>query len=543
MSAPSGHRFIGNILLDAPADDPALNFSQITEALSAVIESSAPRFAVGIFGGWGSGKSTLMASIRRRLERRPDIIACEFNAWRYEREPHLIIPLLDTIRARIWKWSEAATTTPDQKRVAQRIAAQIGRVVRALARSTSVDIGLPGAVRVSIDPSHAVDELTKDTPPPAESQSLYFGAFEQLSEAFADVAGAGVSKVVVFVDDLDRCLPEQALAVLESMKLFFDIPGFVFVVGLDEHVVQSAVRSKFARFASDGRSELMNQLERDYLKKVFQVPYTLPPMVAGQLGELLAWIDIHEQLLPPQREDLHTRVSRYLVHVAVEGRINPREVKRFINTYTLSRMIRQDLEPNVILALQVVDFRPDWERIYDEVILGEPDVAATVIREFREGNDRAFDDMWPELGAIPVELATFLRSDEGSVLARPDLERYVTFLETTRTSQSWITEAMRAVGELRACVRAIDSGGSDLSSGTMDLSQTMTNALNRLTRSIPSAQPAGSLPARIDDLTRSINQLDNPIAAGGAWGEQTRAYIDQIQQELRIIRRSASFAF
>jgi predicted KAP-like P-loop ATPase len=41
-----------------------------------------------------------------------------------------------------------------------------------------------------------------------------------------------VAKIVIFVDDLDRCLPDNALDVIESMKLFFDLPGFVFVVGL-----------------------------------------------------------------------------------------------------------------------------------------------------------------------------------------------------------------------------------------------------------------------------------------------------------------------
>jgi predicted KAP-like P-loop ATPase len=67
----------------------------------------------------------------------------------------------------------------------------------------------------------------------------------ELERAFSELSASGVTRVVVLVDDLDRCLPTNALDVLESMKLFFDLPGFVFVVALDEEVVERAIRAKF----------------------------------------------------------------------------------------------------------------------------------------------------------------------------------------------------------------------------------------------------------------------------------------------------------
>jgi hypothetical protein len=551
--------FFGHIILDVPAAEPALSFQQIAWSLANIIETSTPHFAVGIFGGWGSGKSTLMEAIRNRLELRGDILAVEFNAWRYERESHLIIPLLDSIRSSVWEWSQSAIATVDQRSVARSIAARIGNVVRALVRSTSLEVGLPGAVTLTVDPARALDEMTpRAADEAANPQSLYYGAFQELSGAFKQVSAAGVSRLVVFVDDLDRCMPEHALTVLESMKLFFDIPGFVFVVGLDEHVVESAVRSKFANAASES-AELIAQLERDYLKKIFQVPYTLPTMVAGQLNDLIWWIERHSELSDVQRQDLRDRVSRYLGYVAADGRVNPREVKRFINAYTISRMIRPDLDANVILALQTLAFRPDWERLYEEVILAEPDVAGTIIEQFRVGDDRAFDDLWPSLGVLPLELSAYLRSPEGQALAAPDLDRYVSFLETTHSSQSWLADAIRAVGALRRGARRVETDVDQLGRGSApQIAAELSDAVNRLTRLTSQFDTAIQLDATLQGLHRLISQLartpdadvqDVGDAAGlppvrtDGWLVEFRRSIDQLQQELRIVRRSSTFVY
>jgi len=556
MGDPLG-RFAGHVLLDAPADLPALNYPQIADALAGIIRTSPPRFAVGIFGGWGSGKSTLMDAIRREVDLSPDIITVEFNAWRYEREPHLIIPLLDTVRGGVWRWSQRQAATTPEREAAWGIAGRIGRVVRALARATRLEVGVPGAVKLMIDPAEALDQLTEEdeTDEARDPQSLYFAAFQHLSEAFDDVTTtAGISRIVVFVDDLDRCMPEQALDVLESMKLFFDMRGFVFVVGLDERVVESAVHSKFTYSSTGQPDDVVAQIERDYLKKIFQVPYTLPPMVSDQLDELLWSIEHNGDLSEIQAADLRTRVRRYLRYVAVEGRINPREVKRFINAYTLGRMIRQDLEPDVILALQTLDFRSDWERLYDDVILAEPDFAGAIIREFRTGNDNAFEDLWPTIGVIPLDLSSFLRSPDGAPLANPDLARYVAFLETTRTSHSWLPEALQTLGVLRRGIREIETTGSSTGDpwAPQVAASELTDALNRLIRVTSLNDPLSKqLEPTVDALRRLIDRLghwesgartSDLVKEVTEWAGEVRQHLEQLQQQLRILRRSATFS-
>jgi predicted KAP-like P-loop ATPase len=206
---------VRKILLDTPSSHPALGFGNTASALTELIVHSKPRFAIGVFGDWGSGKTTLMEAIRSCLRGQAYIVSVEFNAWRFEREPQLLVPLLDTIRAAIVEWSSGQSASTGEK--VRRIAARIGRVVRALAAGLSGDVGLPGAIKVSYDFSKTLDMLSDGTEGP---QSLYVAAFQELSSAFDQLHENGVNRVVVFVDDLDRCLPSNALDVLESMKLF-----------------------------------------------------------------------------------------------------------------------------------------------------------------------------------------------------------------------------------------------------------------------------------------------------------------------------------
>ena len=243
------------ILLDSPSAEPALDFAQIAKGFAGIITESDPNFAIGIFGGWGSGKTTLMNAIMRELRCHNDVINVDFNAWRFEREPQLLIPLLDTMRLAILAHATRAaaagngTGAGSAKAATQRDAAvRIGKVVRALATGLSGSVGIPGAVSINYSAKPAVDALRKlsdgrGTPKP---ESLYVAAFAELQTACKELTDNGVGRIVVFVDDLDRCLPDGALAVLESMKLFFDLPGFIFVVGLDEQVIHQAVRAKFA---------------------------------------------------------------------------------------------------------------------------------------------------------------------------------------------------------------------------------------------------------------------------------------------------------
>lgn len=544
----TGQGFVGHILLDVPAVEPVLGFQPMASALATLIQRSEPRFAVGIFGGWGCGKSTLLEAIEKNISRDQAVVV-KFNAWRYEREPHLIVPLLDTIRGSLAAWASEHEGQAGPQ--AATMAARIGRVVRALTRGFSAEVGLPGAVSVSFDAGRALDAMSPQSDDVVNApQSLYFAAFQELSAAFGEIETANFSRIVVFVDDLDRCLPTSALTVLESMKLFFDMPGFVFVVGLDERVVERAVWSKFVQDTPAAAPTVDVQVEREYVKKIFQIPYTLPALAPGQLGELLAWMDKHGKMSEAQRGDLLKRVRHYLRYVAVDGRINPREIKRFVNAYTLQRMIRPDLDPGTVLALQTLDFRRDWEEASD-LLLSEPEVFVDALRQYRDGDSRAFENIWPELTVLPPELAAYLRSGEAGPLSeKKDLERYLFSLESASRSLPWLPRAIRDVGQLRQLLREVSATARFGNEEATRLAEQLRAVLDRLVGHESTAGEKWVGPdryvRRLAELTTALTPADSSEIGTtpetlDAWKEQAQQTVDALHQELRLIRRSSAF--
>jgi hypothetical protein len=503
------------ILIDSPSETPSLGFQPTAAALAQIIRDSPPRFAVGIFGDWGSGKTTLMNEIRRKLG--TAVVCVEFNAWRYEREPQLLIPLLDTVRGALVEW--AAGQDADTRERVRAAARRVGRIIRGLAAGLSGEVGLPGAVKVSYDVGKAADALTMSGEPD-QPQSLYVAAFRELSDAFADLVARGATKIVVFVDDLDRCLPDNALDVLESMKLFFDLPGFVFVVGLDEDVVQRAVRTRFpepaapvvAGAAADGTAAAISpeaQLALDYVEKIFQVPYRLPPVVAEQLGPLLEAMYAEADLSTGQLGDFRQRVAAHLQYVAVRGQVNPREVKRFLNTYTLQMLVRPALNRDVVLSLQTLVFRYDWRSLYD-AILTDSMLFSDALNRYRGGDDRAFGDLSPDLSAMQDELATYLRSDAVAALAGVgSLDPYVTSLESTGRTPRWLTEAYRQIGRLRQEIRNTQAMDPPTQTQFTMLGKVASDVAGTLESQLSSS--TGGLTAGLPALLVEIRAVIEPI--------------------------------
>jgi predicted KAP-like P-loop ATPase len=89
----------GLIITDDIAVEPILDFDLYCDAIVTIIEKSYPKFTIGIFGDWGTGKTTLMNTIDESLkEFKNEIITVRFETWRYEREEQFVlIPLLKTI--------------------------------------------------------------------------------------------------------------------------------------------------------------------------------------------------------------------------------------------------------------------------------------------------------------------------------------------------------------------------------------------------------------------------------------------------------------
>jgi hypothetical protein len=522
------------ILLDVPAKNPELGFPQSATALASIASGSEPRFAIGIFGGWGSGKTTLMRAIEERLDK-GIAVPVQFTAWRYEKEEHLIVPLLDTVREALVAWAER---NPQEGKQARETAATVGKVMKSIVAGLSIKVGVPGAIDLSFDANKAIaagDQLRREAVEARVPRSFYHASFKALEGAFQSFVGKPARRrIVVFVDDLDRCLPESALQVLESMKLFFDLEGFVFVVGLDEEAIKYIVASKFQ--AGDrageqpGSTPLAAQVSgEDYVKKIFQLPYALAPVALDQLDDFLRVAYTEAGLLGDQQAELNGTVKPHLRFVVRESSVNPREIKRYINSYIVLTQINPELNKHAVLALQTVAFRDDWREVRDATLEYGAAFIDAARRRVLERQQSALQDLDPDLARIPQG---FLDYVSGAAPGHPlltvdEIDKYI---YTGGRSLGAKPRAARGDSANSRRTEAATGGRRGAAHRPAGLRERV--ACQRRDRLAPSGLDAELLNADFDELKTTLSRLQDP-AAGAEGTSEARARVEELTQAIR----------
>jgi hypothetical protein len=111
-------------------------------------------------------------------------------------------------------------------------------------------------------------------------------------DADADMSGLPrIDRVVLYVDDLDRCPPVKVLEVLEAVHLLLALPLFIVVVGVDPAWLQRSLRHQYRELSLSREPEsdpYLQTMPTQYLEKIFQIPLTLPGMGPDAYGRLIA---------------------------------------------------------------------------------------------------------------------------------------------------------------------------------------------------------------------------------------------------------------
>ncbi|HKZ69419.1 MAG TPA: SUMF1/EgtB/PvdO family nonheme iron enzyme, partial [Anaerolineales bacterium] len=297
---------------------------------------------IGVSGKWGSGKSTLLKRIQAKLEetRQENLSKVSFanddeewknfrrcrtvwfNAWKYADEEKLLVALIRVI---------VQTMYADD--FISKVASQI--FDPAYPRRDVINTVLGWfAIKTPFGDVKPNTGEPKETPF-AEKAAL----LDLFSEAFDGLSAVWVHRsldkqkiewkegvLVVLIDDLDRCLPDKAVQVLEAIKLFLDRPGVAFVLAADEDAIRAAIESHYAKL------NVKDQRADDYLEKIFQVRFPLPPLSATQARNYLAKaLDI---------QDVSLTENDKLISAVSEN--NPRQIKTFVNYLEMGWSILQN---------------------------------------------------------------------------------------------------------------------------------------------------------------------------------------------------------
>jgi predicted KAP-like P-loop ATPase len=249
-----------SILTDDIEDNPIHDFEKYADTIVKMVMGSKPRFSVGIYGEWGTGKTTLMRLIEKKLRSNENILTVWFNAWRYEREDQFaLVALMKTAYAMgdLPRYEEI-------KKVLLRGIGIIGKdVLRNLAlRYAMTEKGLKDLEEKLLPKLDLLSSIDRDT--------IYFDGLRKIEEEMEKISKANNynnNRIIIFIDDLDRCSPKTTLEAFESIKVFLGLEGFIYVVGLSHETISKLVSSSYKD--SDIKGE-------HYLRKVIQIPITIP---------------------------------------------------------------------------------------------------------------------------------------------------------------------------------------------------------------------------------------------------------------------------
>jgi hypothetical protein len=287
--------------------------------------------------------------------------------------------------------------------------------------------------------------------------------------------------------------------------------------------VETAVAGKYGATAEVSGAE--------YVKKIFQVPFTLPQTSIGQLPGYLDLIEDTAGFGEAQLADFRDHVRPHFRYLADEGALNPREIKLLINTYVLQLKVLlprlgDDLNPDVVLALLCMNFRLDW-RSYHDQLTAEPQLVQQALQDAVRSHD-AGREPWLPGAAQPVPPPSLLRYFGGAawpLLHVTDLRPYLTAAKSTWSANPWIPQARAMALRLRRSADEVTSSvarreGMDLLvRGAQDLRDFIARR----------KEPAGSLRDMRRDLEETATQIVTSLME---WAASPDAEVELLRTSL-----------
>ena len=356
---------------DSESDLDFLNFNNLADQVIEISkDDNLSPATIGIYGDWGSGKSTLMKMVKKSLDADDNTLTVEFNGWLFEGYEDAKTALCGTILDEMRKHEKFFAKAKNK------IKALLGKVDGGKLLSKGVKYGLDllltgglgsvteltltgliSAVKQKAgDVSEDEIKIMVDALKTEDNKRTEIKNFRNsFKEVFEDCKG---ERLVVFIDELDRCTPDTVLDIFEAIRLFLYVPGITFIIGADERLVSYAVKTKYKDIPGNDID-----ISKEYLEKLIQYPVKIPQLNESEVKQYITCLllqnegldmeDVTEAIhkMPINEEftidmvkiatdkqhteaikeafDLSNQISSALAAL-MKG--NPRHCKRFFNT-------------------------------------------------------------------------------------------------------------------------------------------------------------------------------------------------------------------
>ncbi len=334
---------------DAEIDD-AFEQTAFIEEICRQIKSCSPPKGIAVNGYWGTGKTSTLLKLHFHLTNKlphqessndattalaydTNIVPIWFEAWRYQHESAPIVALLHEIRAQL---STLQKMTEQAKKLLS--VSMIGSlsVIDSVIKTASAGIAETQLGKIH-DIGVAYENAHYQTRLPSKPIN------QLLQESIQEIIGKD-KRLVIFIDDLDRCEPETAYRLLEGIKVYLNLKNCVVVFAMDQRQIERA----FAKLAGADNTQAGNNghFAREYLEKICQDIFYIPlpdcTRKANYLKQLIEQLEIGNSKNTDHMFSADNIVQQAKAFDCLPA--NPRKIKMLSNrlAYILRRLNKQN---------------------------------------------------------------------------------------------------------------------------------------------------------------------------------------------------------
>lgn len=337
---------------DRPSNKPSEDFTGYAAALVALVNSSERSIdntplAIGTFAPWSSGESPLLKALRNRIQesdRKNQCIIVNFNTWHKESNQQLAASMLYSMGNAVPENEKASTASDEDaedKDSHNRLEALLTSTGQLITKSVITTLGkgnftfqMPFTLDAfslsandsehsSTDDDRSMDHLIR---------GLSVSSSDQLNknlDAISSLFNENNKRLIVMIDDLDRCNSKELVQVVETSNILSDRSGMAFILALDHSQIIKALKHEYG-----------NQMDgKKYLERIIQIPFWIPSNgIASKDEENNAVKEPTGTNWEKLEKDNWINNLPEGIRFIVQGplRPNPRHTKRFLITFLIS---------------------------------------------------------------------------------------------------------------------------------------------------------------------------------------------------------------